>query len=121
MSLLQAYKAWIKRNGEEPRLPALNYTNDQLFFISAAQVVSLLLICVTHLGDNKINLIETLTDFYILKQKEKNLLVQAAAKGTDIAMAVDMFVSINFLVFPMMFSSLRSSFIGLLTGIKVPL
>ncbi|XP_078375393.1 endothelin-converting enzyme homolog isoform X3 [Oculina patagonica] len=33
-----AYEAWIKRNGEEPRLPALNYTNEQLFFISAAQV-----------------------------------------------------------------------------------
>ena len=39
MSFLQAYKEWIKRNGEEPRLPALNYTNEQLFFISAAQVV----------------------------------------------------------------------------------
>lgn len=39
MSLLQAYKEWIKRNGEEPRLPALSYTNEQLFFISAAQVV----------------------------------------------------------------------------------
>ena len=38
MSFLQAYKEWIKRNGEEPRLPALNYTNEQLFFISAAQV-----------------------------------------------------------------------------------
>ena len=39
MSFLQAYKEWIKRNGEEPRLPALNYTNEQLFFISAAQVL----------------------------------------------------------------------------------
>jgi len=38
-SFLQAYKEWIKRNGEEPRLPALKYTNEQLFFISAAQVM----------------------------------------------------------------------------------
>lgn len=35
---LQAYKKWIERNGEEPQLPALNYTNEQLFFVSAAQV-----------------------------------------------------------------------------------
>lgn len=34
----QAYKEWVKRNGEEPQLPALNYTNEQLFFVSAAQV-----------------------------------------------------------------------------------
>lgn len=35
---LQAYKKWIEKNGEEPQLPALNYTNEQLFFVSAAQV-----------------------------------------------------------------------------------
>lgn len=33
-----AYKKWIEKNGEEPQLPALNYTNEQLFFVSAAQV-----------------------------------------------------------------------------------
>ncbi|XP_048581157.1 endothelin-converting enzyme homolog [Nematostella vectensis] len=33
-----AYKTWVKQHGEEPLLPGLNYTNDQLFFISAAQV-----------------------------------------------------------------------------------
>ncbi|EDO47782.1 predicted protein [Nematostella vectensis] len=32
-----AYKTWVKQHGEEPLLPGLNYTNDQLFFISAAQ------------------------------------------------------------------------------------
>lgn len=35
---MQAYKEWVKRNGEEPQLPAVNFTNEQLFFISAAQV-----------------------------------------------------------------------------------
>lgn len=35
---IKAYKEWVKRNGEEPQLPALNYTNEQLFFVSAAQV-----------------------------------------------------------------------------------
>lgn len=34
----EAYKEWVKRNGEEPQLPAVNFTNEQLFFISAAQV-----------------------------------------------------------------------------------
>ena len=36
--MMQAYKEWVKRNGEEPQLPAVNFTNEQLFFISAAQV-----------------------------------------------------------------------------------
>lgn len=34
----EAYKEWVKRNGEEPQQPAVNFTNEQLFFISAAQV-----------------------------------------------------------------------------------
>lgn len=30
--------SWVKRNGEEKRLPAVNLTNDQLFFVGFAQV-----------------------------------------------------------------------------------
>uniref|UniRef100_A0A4W4HPB7 endothelin-converting enzyme 1 n=1 Tax=Electrophorus electricus TaxID=8005 RepID=A0A4W4HPB7_ELEEL len=33
-----AYRSWVKTNGEEKRLPALNLTNDQLFFVGFAQV-----------------------------------------------------------------------------------
>ncbi|XP_056138989.1 endothelin-converting enzyme 2b isoform X1 [Lampris incognitus] len=33
-----AYRSWVKRNGEEKRLPAVNLTNDQLFFVGFAQV-----------------------------------------------------------------------------------
>ncbi|XP_030633266.1 endothelin-converting enzyme 2b, partial [Chanos chanos] len=33
-----AYKSWGQRNGEEKRLPAVNLTNDQLFFVGFAQV-----------------------------------------------------------------------------------
>ncbi|XP_028320046.1 endothelin-converting enzyme 2b isoform X2 [Gouania willdenowi] len=33
-----AYQAWIKKNGEEKRLPAVNLTNEQLFFVGFAQV-----------------------------------------------------------------------------------
>ncbi|XP_031344609.1 neprilysin-2-like isoform X1 [Photinus pyralis] len=33
-----AYSKWVKRNGKEPRLPGLNYTGHQLFWISAANV-----------------------------------------------------------------------------------
>uniref|UniRef100_A0AAQ5ZAG7 endothelin-converting enzyme 1 n=1 Tax=Amphiprion ocellaris TaxID=80972 RepID=A0AAQ5ZAG7_AMPOC len=33
-----AYRSWIQRNGEEKRLPAVNLTNDQLFFVGFAQV-----------------------------------------------------------------------------------
>ncbi|KAF5287392.1 hypothetical protein FQA39_LY15930 [Lamprigera yunnana] len=29
-----AYKSWVSRNGEEPMLPGLNYTSEQLFWIS---------------------------------------------------------------------------------------
>uniref|UniRef100_A0A8C1Q4F6 endothelin-converting enzyme 1 n=1 Tax=Cyprinus carpio TaxID=7962 RepID=A0A8C1Q4F6_CYPCA len=33
-----AYRSWVKQNGEEKRLPAVNLTNDQLFFVGFAQV-----------------------------------------------------------------------------------
>ncbi|RVE65304.1 hypothetical protein OJAV_G00134660 [Oryzias javanicus] len=33
-----AYQSWIQRNGPENRLPAVNLTNDQLFFVGFAQV-----------------------------------------------------------------------------------
>ncbi|XP_076831918.1 endothelin-converting enzyme 2b isoform X3 [Brachyhypopomus gauderio] len=33
-----AYRSWVRTNGEEKRLPALNMTNDQLFFVGFAQV-----------------------------------------------------------------------------------
>lgn len=32
-----AYKKWIDRHGKEKRLPGLNYSPEQLFWISAAQ------------------------------------------------------------------------------------
>ncbi|KAM6979972.1 endothelin-converting enzyme 1 [Aplochiton taeniatus] len=34
----KAYVSWIKKNGEEPTLPALGMTNQQLFFVGFAQV-----------------------------------------------------------------------------------
>ncbi|KAM7006134.1 endothelin-converting enzyme 1 [Tautogolabrus adspersus] len=34
----KAYAKWIKKNGEEPALPALGMTNRQLFFVGFAQV-----------------------------------------------------------------------------------
>ena len=48
MWYLQAYKAWVQTYGEEKRLPAVNLTNDQLFFVGFAQVC--VLRAVTH-GD----------------------------------------------------------------------
>uniref|UniRef100_A0A3Q4B3X3 endothelin-converting enzyme 1 n=1 Tax=Mola mola TaxID=94237 RepID=A0A3Q4B3X3_MOLML len=33
-----AYQSWVQWNGEEKRLPAVNLTNDQLFFVGFAQV-----------------------------------------------------------------------------------
>ncbi|GIY32422.1 neprilysin-1 [Caerostris extrusa] len=35
---LNAYKKWVKRHGEEPLLPGLNLTHDQLFFLNYAQI-----------------------------------------------------------------------------------
>lgn len=33
----KAYQNWIARHGEEPRLPGMNLTNEQIFFISFAR------------------------------------------------------------------------------------
>ncbi|XP_030008243.1 endothelin-converting enzyme 2-like isoform X2 [Sphaeramia orbicularis] len=33
-----AYRSWVQKNGDEKRLPAVNLTNDQLFFVGFAQV-----------------------------------------------------------------------------------
>lgn len=38
----KAYQTWIARHGEEPRLPGMNLTNEQIFFISFARVSNLL-------------------------------------------------------------------------------
>ena len=35
---LQAYKAWVRKNGDEPLLPGIKRTNDQMFFVSFGQV-----------------------------------------------------------------------------------
>lgn len=32
-----AYKQWVAQNGEEPKLPGLHYSQEQMFWISAAQ------------------------------------------------------------------------------------
>ncbi|KAG8184801.1 hypothetical protein JTE90_001499 [Oedothorax gibbosus] len=34
----RAYKKWVTRHGEEPLLPGLNLTHDQLFFLNYAQI-----------------------------------------------------------------------------------
>ena len=34
----KAYKTWVKENGEEEQLPGLNYTPEQMFWISMANV-----------------------------------------------------------------------------------
>uniref|UniRef100_A0A0A9W738 Membrane metallo-endopeptidase-like 1 n=3 Tax=Lygus hesperus TaxID=30085 RepID=A0A0A9W738_LYGHE len=34
----RAYKKWVSRNGEEPRLPGINLNHDQLFFLNYAQI-----------------------------------------------------------------------------------
>lgn len=37
--IFQAYRSWVEKQGkEEPRMPGLDYTHDQLFFINFAQV-----------------------------------------------------------------------------------
>lgn len=38
--VLQAYQTWVQKNGQEKTLPAVNLTNDQLFFVGFAQVSS---------------------------------------------------------------------------------
>ena len=37
-SYQQGYKDWVNKNGPELRLPGLNMTNEQLLFVSFAQV-----------------------------------------------------------------------------------
>ena len=37
-SYQQGYKDWVSKNGPELRLPGLNMTNEQLLFVSFAQV-----------------------------------------------------------------------------------
>ncbi|KAL3227885.1 hypothetical protein MRX96_003836 [Rhipicephalus microplus] len=34
----RAYKKWVKQHGEEPLLPGINLTHDQLFFLNYAQI-----------------------------------------------------------------------------------
>ncbi|GIX78103.1 neprilysin-1, partial [Caerostris extrusa] len=34
----KAYRGWVARNGEEPLLPGLNLTHEQLFFLNYAQI-----------------------------------------------------------------------------------
>ena len=38
LPFLQAYKKWVRHHGEEPLLPGLNMTHDQLFFLNYAQI-----------------------------------------------------------------------------------
>lgn len=35
---LQAYRKWVEEHWEEPRLPGMMLTNEQVFFISFARV-----------------------------------------------------------------------------------
>ncbi|ESO01029.1 hypothetical protein HELRODRAFT_175054 [Helobdella robusta] len=35
---LTAYQRWVKENGEEPSLPGLNFTHNQLLFVNYAQI-----------------------------------------------------------------------------------
>jgi len=39
----QAYKNYVRKHGEEPSLPGIDLSNDQLFFLNFAQVVCRLL------------------------------------------------------------------------------
>lgn len=39
--VLQAYRRWVSTHGEEPHLPGLDLTHDQLFFLNYAQVSNL--------------------------------------------------------------------------------
>ena len=41
INIIQAYRRWVHDQGkEEPKLPGLDLTNNQLFFVSFAQVKS---------------------------------------------------------------------------------
>ena len=44
ISFYQAYKIWKHENGEEPKLPDLDYTSEQLFFINFGRVTIFTLI-----------------------------------------------------------------------------
>lgn len=37
-SAFRAYEHWVEKNGDEPLLPGLNFTHQQLFFLAFAQV-----------------------------------------------------------------------------------
>lgn len=37
-NILQAYRKWVQQHGDEPDLPGLNLTHDQLFFLNYAQI-----------------------------------------------------------------------------------
>lgn len=37
-TMIQAYKKWVSIHGEEPLLPGVNLTHDQLFFLNYAQI-----------------------------------------------------------------------------------
>ena len=37
----KAYRMWVEQNGEEPPLPGLNLSHDQLFFLGFGQVSAL--------------------------------------------------------------------------------
>jgi len=38
MNCFQAYKKWVTKHGEEPLLPGIDMTHDQLFFLNYAQI-----------------------------------------------------------------------------------
>lgn len=40
--VLKAYKKWIQKNGGEKLAPGLGLTNDQMFFVSYAQVYNVI-------------------------------------------------------------------------------
>lgn len=38
VSLTKAYRTYVKQHGEEPPLPGIDLSHDQLFFLNFAQV-----------------------------------------------------------------------------------